>query len=407
MNGCKINQLETIKRQWKKKICIFGAGEIGKNHAYDLLSKAGFIVDCFFDNHVEANTEITGGAIVKPIDFLENNPDEYFVFACIGNKYKDAIEEQLKAYKVNNYLFINKQYIKEFYEELKTSDQEWKSRFADYLDDEKFLIKQFKIRTGYELNLDKPKTFNEKIQWLKVNYYNPMYTELTDKIRAKEIVGNIIGNEHIIPTIGVWHSFSQIDFSTLPKQFVLKCNHNSGGVYVCKDKEKMDVLETGKQFDSWMKENYYWPGREWNYKDISPKIFAEEYIENEDGSSIDDYKIFCFEGKAKAIQVDFDRFTNHRRNLYTTDWDYIDGSILYPNDKSHIIPKPEALDKMLFIAEKLSQGFPHARVDLYYVNHHIYFGEITFFHGSGYEKFTPPELGIKFGSYLILPNKEK
>lgn len=277
--------------------------------------------------------------------------------------------------------------------------------FYDNMPDEEFLKKKYKYITGMELNLDNPRTFNEKLQWLKLYDHNPIYTVMVDKYLAKEYVANIIGEEYIIPTLGVWDSPDEIDFGKLPDQFVLKCNHNSGrGLCICTDKSRLNIPKVKKELRKGLAQDYYLTGREWPYKDVPRKIIAEKYLVDESETDLKDYKVFNFNGEPKIIQVDYDRFVEHKRNLYTTDWKYIEATIEFPTDSSHQIPKPETLDKMLQLAAKLSKGFSNVRTDFYSLEDKIYFGELTLYHGSGYETFTPPSLGEQMGEWLRLPS---
>ena len=277
----------------------------------------------------------------------------------------------------------------------------------NYMPDEKYIRLQFKntIGGGSEPNLDNPQTFNEKLQWLKLHDRNPLYTTMVDKCAAKDYVASVIGKEYIIPTLGIWENPDEIDFDKLPDQFVIKCNHNSGrGMCICKDKSSLDIKKVKKELKKALAEDYYLHGREWPYKNVPRKIIAEKYLTDESGTELKDYKIFNFNGESKIIQVDYNRFVEHKRNLYTTDWDYIEASIKYPTDKEHQIPKPKNLDKMLELASMLSKGFPHVRTDFYNIEGKIYFGELTLYHESGYAVYTPPELGIKMGDWLKLPS---
>ncbi len=269
--------------------------------------------------------------------------------------------------------------------------------------DEKFLKKKFQVVTGETLNLEHPQSFNEKVQWLKLYDRNPVYTTLVDKYEVKNYVADRIGLQYIIPTLGVWNNFDEIDFEKLPDQFVLKCTHDSGGVVICRDKNDTDWHNARRLIDRSLKRNYFYRGREWPYKNVTPRIIAEQYMTDESKTELKDYKIFCFNGEPKLIQVDFGRFDVHKRNLYTTEWDYLEASIKYPNDPAVQIPCPVKLREMLETARKLSEGIPHARVDLYSVKDKIYFGELTLHHGSGTEKFTPAELGRQMGDWLVLP----
>lgn len=270
--------------------------------------------------------------------------------------------------------------------------------------DKEFLEKCFPAWLGYPLNLDSPKTFNEKMQWLKLYDRNPDYSELVDKIEAKTIVEKKVGKQYIIPNIAVWDNPSDIDFTKLPSQFVIKCNHNSGiGMHICKDKNMINEVKIRKELLRGLNQDYYLTGREWPYKNVKRRILAEQFMVDESGTELKDYKIFCFNGKPEFIQVDFGRFTKHERNLYSTQWEYMGFASLYPTNKDHIIPKPVCLTEMIEIARTLSHGLPFMRVDLYVIGEKIYFGEMTLFHGSGFEPWTPFEWDRKLGDMLVLP----
>ena len=257
-------------------------------------------------------------------------------------------------------------------------------------------------------NFKNPKTFNEKLQWLKLYDRNPEYTVMVDKVAVKEYVSRLVGEEYIIPTLGVWNNAEDIDFDALPDKFVIKCNHNSGdGMYICKDKSKMNVEEVREGLKKGLEQDYFMCHREWPYKNVPRKIIAEQYIEDGSGKDLNDYKIFNFNGEPHIIQVDFDRFTDHKKNLYTTDWELCDFSFNYPSHPEITIPRPEALDEMLRISRILAKDIPYVRTDFYSVNGKIYFGEITFFPASGYGKFSPEKYDELFGEMIPLPAKKK
>ena len=275
--------------------------------------------------------------------------------------------------------------------------------FFNWMSDEQYLKILYKIRIGKPLDLDDPQTFNEKLQWLKLHDRRPEYTTMVDKYAVKKYVADKIGEQYIIPTLGVWDKFDDIDFDKLPDQFVLKCTHDSGGSVICRNKSEFDFKAARKKINRCLKHNYYWGCREWPYKNVKPRIIAEKYMTDESGIELKDYKIFNFDGESKLIQVDYDRFKEHKRNLYTTDWKYVESAIQYPTDPNHQIDRPKQLEKMLDLARKLSEGIPHVRTDFYCIDNKIYFGELTFYHGSGFEKFTPESLGEEMGKWIKLP----
>ena len=270
------------------------------------------------------------------------------------------------------------------------------------MDDESYIRLCYHLHTGKVLDLNNPKTFNEKIQWLKLNYRRPEYTTLVDKYKVREYIANTIGGEYLTPLLGVWERAEDIDFNALPDQFVLKCNHNSGiGMCICTDKSKLDTSKVRRELNRGLRQDYYLTGREWAYNNVPRRIIAEQYL-TDDGFGLKDYKFFCFNGEPRLIQVDFDRFVGHKRNLYTTDWQYFNGEIEYPADPNVMIPRPETLNIMLDLARKLSAGYPHVRIDFYSIKGKVYFGEMTFYHGSGYEHFSPASLGEMMGGWMNL-----
>lgn len=287
-------------------------------------------------------------------------------------------------------------------------DYRWQVRARrgsfDDMQDEEYLRCMWRAVMGYELNLVHPGTFNEKLQWLKLHDRRPEYTMMVDKYRVREYIQEKLGEEYLIPLLGVWDDPEDIDFEALPEQFVLKCNHNSGlGMCICTEKSRLNVGSVKEALCKGMAQDYYLTGREWPYKNVPRKIVAEKYMADESGIELKDYKIFCFNGEPKLIQVDFDRFKGHKRNLYSLDWQYIRGEIEYPSDPNHQIARPICLEEMLDAARILSKDIPHVRTDFYCINGQVYFGELTFYHGSGCEHMKPVELGKENGDWLILP----
>lgn len=272
--------------------------------------------------------------------------------------------------------------------------------------DDVYIGRMFKMFMGYPLDLNNPKTFNEKLQWLKLYDRKPEYTIMVDKYRVREYIADKIGEEYLIPLIGVWDNPDDIDFDSLPNKFVLKCNHDSGGLSICRDKKTFDVNIAKKKLKKSLKTNYYYSGREWPYKNVPRKIIAEKYITDETGTNLRDYKFYCFDGKAKVVGIYQDRNTDKETtgDFFDMDFNWLDFTFNMPNAK--VKPsKPNHFEKMIEIAEILSEGIPHVRVDLYLSNDKIYFGELTFFDGSGFDKIEPIEWDIKLGEWINLPKK--
>lgn len=275
---------------------------------------------------------------------------------------------------------------------------------ARLLPDKLYLSIKFRTRFGYWMDWKHPQTFSEKLQWLKIYDRHPEYTKMVDKAAAKQYVANIIGEDYIIPTLAVYNSAEDIDFGKLPKQFVLKCTHDSGGLVVCKDKSKLDYEAARKKLRKGLKRTYIIQNREYPYKDVPRRIIAEKYMEDESGE-LQDYKFFCFDGVPKYLFVATDRSRKDvetKFDFFDMEWNHLPFTNGHPNNP--ITPKmPDNFELMKELAGKLSVGMPEVRVDLYNIRGKIYFGELTFFHWSGLVPFNPKEWDYIFGQQIRLP----
>jgi hypothetical protein len=270
-------------------------------------------------------------------------------------------------------------------------------------DDVTFFKKRYKEYTNKELDLDNPKTLNEKMLWLQIYDHNPIYTLLTDKYLVKEWVSNKIGKEHVVPLIGVWDNPDDIPFDELPEEYVLKCNHDCGSVFIKRKGQKIHKKKLIKTFTKALKQNYYDVGRVWGYKNIVPKVFCEEYIKSIDSDLPKDYKFFCSYGKPIFLFVASDRGKNTKFDFYDMKWERIPVKQHYPNSSSDI-PKPKEFEQMVNIASILSEDLPLVRVDLYIdKNGLVLFGEMTFCHFSGKEPFDPENYDLIFGELFNFP----
>ena len=279
---------------------------------------------------------------------------------------------------------------------------------ARCLPDKVYLSIKFRTRFGYWMNWKHPQTYNEKLQWLKVYDRHEEFTQMVDKVAAKQFVKSIIGEKFIIATIKVYNSADEINFEELPNQFVLKCTHDSGGIVVCNDKSKLDVVSARKKLAKGLKRTYVVQNREYPYAKVPRRIIAEKYMEDESGYELKDYKIFCFDGKPKFLFVASDRQKvgeDVKFDFFDLNWNHLPVLNGHANSLNKI-PKPTNFEEMIQIAEKLSKGFRHVRVDLYNINGQVYFGELTFFHFSGTQPFEPREWDYKFGAYLHLPTDD-
>ena len=277
-------------------------------------------------------------------------------------------------------------------------------QLLNVLPDKVFIQIQYLYHFHRLPNLQNPQTFNEKLQWLKLYDRRPEYTMMVDKCLVKEYVAKIIGEEYIIPTIGVWNSVDDIDWDSLPNQFVLKWNHDSGSIIIFKDKRNLDIETAKHQLRPGAKRSGYWYGREWPYKNVKPCIIAEKYMVDESGTELKDYKFFCFAGKVKCKKVDFGRFKEHHANYYDTEMNLLPfGEANLPPVYNHIIEKPTNFEKMVELAMKLSNGIPFIRVDFYNINGKIFFGELTLYPASGMGQLTSKDWDKKLGDWIKLP----
>lgn len=269
-----------------------------------------------------------------------------------------------------------------------------------------FLKRDFKLKMGKPLNLDNPQTFNEKIQWLKLYYHNPLLTTLVDKVKVKKFVGDKIGAQYIIPTLGVWSDFADINFEELPSKFVLKTNHDYGGVVICNDRAKFDLSLAREKLNWHLKRNFYYVSREWAYKNVEPRILAEEYLGSLASDDVKDYKFYCFNGEPHILLISSGRQQGRDKmkwSFYDMNFNLLDitkSKRVIDNEAS----KPVNFAKMIQLATTLSQGFPFVRVDFYNIEGQIYFGELTFYPAAGYGKFEPEEWDEKLGSFIDLTN---
>jgi len=277
------------------------------------------------------------------------------------------------------------------------------ARVGFFMGDKTFLKVQYRLTMGKRLNLNSPHTFNEKLQWLKINNRKPEYTTMVDKFAVKDYVAAIIGREYIIPTIGVWDKVEDVGWDSLPNAFVLKCTHDSGGLVVCKDKKMLDKGVAIKRLQKSLKTDYYALGREWPYKNVPRRIIAEQYLESDSRTGdLPDYKFFCFNGKVKMCYVATGRQSGDVARIDFFDENYNHLPIRqgrHPN-AAEIPARPHRFEEMKMLAEKLSIDIPHVRVDFYEQGDHIWFGEMTFFSQNGTAKFIPEEWDCRIGEWI-------
>lgn len=271
--------------------------------------------------------------------------------------------------------------------------------------DKLYLSVEYALRFKRRLNLDNPQSYNEKLQWLKLYDRNSLYIELVDKYAVKQYVTNLIGPDYVIPLLGVWNSPDDIDFEKLPNQFVLKCTHDSGGLIICRDKKKFNKEAAKKQLRNLLKNDFYFKTREWPYKNVPHKIIAEKYMVDESGYELKDYKFFCFNGVPKFCFIACDRDTPNEEtkfNFYDMNFNLLPFTNGHPNS-TEPLKKPIGFEQMKELAALMSKGIPHVRIDFYDINGHVYFGEFTFYHWSGFVPFEPDIWDYKIGALINLP----
>lgn len=277
------------------------------------------------------------------------------------------------------------------------------------LSDKTFLKLKYKSKFEKKLNLENPQTFNEKLQWLKLYDRKDIYTTMVDKYEAKKYVASIIGEEYIIPTLGIYDTFNEIDFNELPNQFVIKCTHDSGGLVICKNKEELDIKKAKNKIEQSLKRNYYYCGREWPYKNVKPRIIIEKYMASEEQKELIDYKFFCFNGIPKFLYVSEGLSNHESAKISFLDMNY-NRTEFYRKDYKpfdSLPKKPINFEKMKSFASKLSMEIPFVRVDFYEINGKLYFGELTFYPCSGFIPFEPEEWDEKIGDMLELSKKSE
>lgn len=280
----------------------------------------------------------------------------------------------------------------------------WGSKgFFKWIPDDIYLSMYYEVCIGKKLDLNNPKSFNEKMQWLKINYRKPNLTALVDKYEVKKYISEMIGEKYVIPTIGVWNKFEDIDFSSFPAKFVLKCTHDSGSIVICKNKDQFNIDKARKKLNTCLNRNFYWTCREWPYKNVKPRIIAEIYMEEESEGELKDYKLMCFNGKFKCSFVCGERFSKEglKITFYDENWNRMPFERHYPASDIEI-PEPKNYKEMIRLSEILSKGFPFVRVDFYEIKGYIYIGELTFFPGSGFEEFKPEKYDYILGSWIKL-----
>lgn len=281
--------------------------------------------------------------------------------------------------------------------------------WLNWVPDSLYLKVLYRVIMGRKLNLKNPKEYNEKLQWLKLNDRKPEYSTMVDKYEVRGYIEDLLGDKYLIPCLGIYDSVDDIDIDALPDRFVLKCTHDSGSVEICKDKSSFDIEGARHRLSQAMKRNYYATYREWPYKYVKPRIIAEGYLEG-DGGDLKDYKVMCFNGEAKIVEVHENRFVEgkvHTQTFYDKEWNIVPLTQVETVTVDRPGERPRQLDEIIRLSELIAKDMYHARIDWYIEGDKIYFGEITFFDGSGFESFSTPEMERMLGDMIKLPEKWK
>lgn len=397
----KINKIEKIKQIYEtaSKIMIYGAGRVSKelilylsNNAFDL-KKIGYVLVSSKKNNPE---DIQGIPVYLEKDIRQEVKKNVLVIIAAFEKTSKYIYDDLLRSGYNDVTII----CDRVYEELR-----WKNRYFynEHLSENQYefeLKKWYQNATGLELDLENPVTYNEKIQWIKLHGITPLMTKLTDKYEVRGWIKKKIGEKYLVPLLGEWDDFENIKIDMLPNEFILKCTHGCAWNEIVRNKKYWDLQATKRKFDKWLNTNYaFLGGLQLQYKNIIPRIVAEQYLENEDGDLFD-YKFWCFDGK-----VEFAMFLSNRRkglcmNNYDKNWELLPFTYNYPNSRK-VIKRPEKLEEMIKLAEKLAEGFPHVRVDLYLLNDGtIKFGEMTFTSCSGICRWSDESINKHLGNLI-------
>ncbi len=381
-----------------KEICIWGFGKIGKSYALLTLKCAGSKVVCYCDSQYQPGESFEGIPLISK-QSLFNMKNIFVVIAIKSIDAQDEILEELKNHSINAMVFDNCTFSDICRSIDSASDHSIKEKYKILIDDSLYLKNMFKLTIGKELFLDNPRSFNEKLLWLKINDRKDIYKKIVDKAEVKSIVGETIGDGYIIPTYGVYNRFEDIPFDRLPDSFVMKCTHDSGSTVICKDKRILDFGKAKKKINRALSTNMYWSGREWPYKNITPRIIIEKYM----GEDLIDYKFMCYGGEPYYVFTCSERnsSTGLKVTWFTSQWERLDFKRHYPAS-TVTIDRPRYLGRMIELARELSRNSTFMRTDFYEIDNSIWFGELTLYPGAGFEEFDPYDWDIKLGSKIII-----
>lgn len=398
----------SLSNKWKGKVCLFGAGEIGSTWAYELISAAGFSVAFYCDNYKAG--EVIHHLDIKTPEYLYANSSDLLCFLTIGAQASRQIEKQLKQNGVTNVFIVNDinciNELARFVDE--NSSVQIKSELKKILSDEWWVSRKFKDVFGYLPDLQNPKTMNEKIQWLKLYDRKPEYEILVDKYRVRDYIAQNFGSDYLVPLLYVTSDYRELTEDKIPDSHcIIKSNCSSHDYEIIRSKENVDWEKLRLKYKKVFESNFYYVARERCYKEIKPLLLVEKLLETKDGKIPNDYKLHFFNGKCEFVYCSVDREGMDYRKIYDVNWNELPFDWSTP-DKNHKplkgpnIPQPKSFRKMLEIGEKIAEDKRYVRVDFYDVHGKLYCGEITLYHGAGYDRFIPHEYDLIYGKKLIL-----
>lgn len=383
-------EFERIACEWNGKTCIFGAGLIGRTWGFEIIKAAGFNVDYYADNAIGGNTVIRDNVKTIDVQELYRYGTDILILLTVCKDYQKDIVKQLYSYGNKNIICIDDMFGQVLYNSIETAnDISVYERYRMFMDDEKYIIQRFEYLMSYKIDINNPRTYNEKINWLKINDRNPEYVKMVDKFLVKEYIASLIGEEYTIPTFGIFEKSEDINIDSLPNEFVIKTTNDSGGVYICKNKKREEIIRIISKLTQNILVDYYLPNREWAYKGVKHRYIIEKYLNDfmSEKDGILDYKIHCFMSEPTYIEVIGNRdFGNHsaKEVIYDINWQRQNWSFEdYPVFEDDI-PRPRLLELMLEKSRILCKNCKYIRVDWYCNDESIVVGELTLYPNGGF-----------------------
>jgi len=403
----KAKKFIDLSMQWEGNICIYGAGNFGTGWVYELVNDfAGLKVDFYVDKN--KNGQKVKNIDIKDIEFLESKKDITLCFVALAERTAINVCDELEEKGIKHiFVLSNPEFIYDLVKYIyENCDLEIFYRYRKLMDDKQYLTRIFRRRTGYDLNIENPKTFNEKLQWLKVNDHRSILSFMTDKYLVREYIKEKFGEQYLVPLLFVTKNYQDITYENIPNEkCIIKTNCGSHDYYIVRDKKVIDEESLQKKYKDLLNFNYYYYGREWNYKNIEPCIIIEKLLEDKNGKIPNDYKLTFFNGELQFVYCSIDREGLNYRKIYSPNWETMNFSMGHPLEDYEQFPDiqpPDSFKKMVEIGKEVAKEFLNVRVDFYDVDGKLYCGEITLYHGSGFDRFYPEEYDLYWGNKLEL-----